>query len=140
VISGTFLNARFTCKIPLICSWLIAFVLQAGARSLIQETPFAAALAPMTGVAFILFTFYMITDPATSPSGYRNQILFGAGMALSYALLMSLHIVFGLFFGLTIVCVVRGAGLYVLRAVAAYRDRPVATVEPGAALAARLNR
>lgn len=139
VISGSFLNARFTYKIPLICAWLVGFAFQAGIRSLLQETPPAAGLAPMTGMAFILFTFYMVTDPATSPSSYRNQILFGAGMALVYGLLVAMHVVFGLFFGLTIVCLVRGAGLYVLNALASQRDRAMAGVESGAALA-RLNR
>ena len=123
MVSGSFLNARFTYKLPLIASWLIGFVLQAVARTLIHGTPMLGALAPMTGVAFILFTFYMVTDPATSPSGYRNQILFGAGMAATYGLLVTLHVVFGLFFGLTIVCAVRGAGLYIQGALAAHRDR-----------------
>ena len=32
----------------------------------------------MTGVAFLLFTFYMVTDPATTPVTRRGQIAFGA--------------------------------------------------------------
>jgi hypothetical protein len=134
VVSGSFLNAIFTRKIPLICSWLAAFVVQAAIRSLVLDTPFVAALAPMTGMAFILFTFYMVTDPATSPSSYRNQILFGAGVALAYGLLVTLHVVFGLFFGLTVVCLVRGAGLHILNAFAASRARTSAAVEPAAAV------
>jgi hypothetical protein len=66
----------------------------------------------MTGVAFILYTFYMITDPATTPSGRRDQIAFGLSVAAVYGLLMVTHIVFGLFFALTIVCVCRGLGMY----------------------------
>jgi hypothetical protein len=60
-------------------------------------------------------------------------------MALSYGLLVVLHVVFALFFGLTAVCLVRGASLYVLRALASQRERAIAPVERGAALA-RLNR
>ena len=131
VVSGSFLNAIFTRRIPLIATWLSAFVIQAALRSLILDTPFLAALAPMTGMAFILFTFYMVTDPATSPSSYRNQVLFGAGVACAYGLLVTLHVVFGLFFGLTIVCLVRGAGLYGLRAFSGARAaRTGAAVEP----------
>ena len=37
-------------------------------RAAIHGTPWQACLAPMSGFAFILFTFYMITDPATSPA------------------------------------------------------------------------
>ena len=66
----------------------------------------------MSGVAFILYTFYMVTDPPTTPGTTRNQIFFGASVATVYGLLMVSHIVFGLFFALTIVSTVRGAYLY----------------------------
>lgn len=133
VISGTFLNARFTRKLPLIAAWLGGFALQALIRSLIMGTPIVAALGPMTGVAFILFTFYMVTDPATSPTETKSQILFGVGMAAAYGILVATHIVFGLFFGLTLVCLVRGLGLYALHAIAARRGRASAEVEAGMA-------
>ena len=35
---------------------------------------------PMSGVAFILYTFYMVTDPPTTPGTTRNQIFFGASV------------------------------------------------------------
>lgn len=108
VCTGTFLNARFTHRLPLIAAWLGGFVAQAAVRSLFFDTPFEAALVPMTGVAFILYTFYMITDPATTPAGRREQIAFGFSVAAVYGLLMVTHVVFGLFFALTIVCTVRG--------------------------------
>lgn len=113
VISGTFLNFRFTRRLPLIAAWLLGFVIQALLRSYIFGTPLVAALVPMTGVAFILFTFYMVTDPGTTPIRHREQILFGAAVAATYGILMVCHIVFGLFFALTIVCAVRGILLQV---------------------------
>jgi hypothetical protein len=112
VCTGTFLNARFTGKLPLIAAWLGGFILQAGLRSYVFETPILAALLPMTGVAFVLFTFYMVTDPGTTPSKPLDQIVFGASIAAVYGLLMLCHIVFGLFFALTIVCTFRGLGFY----------------------------
>ena len=75
-----------------------------------------AGLVPMTGLAFVLFTFYMITDPATSPGSPRAQIAFGLSVALIYGLLMAAHIVFGLFFALTVVCLLRGLAIVVLNA------------------------
>ena len=69
----------------------------------------------MTGVAFILYTFYMVTDPATTPSGRRDQIGFGLSVAAVYGLLMVMHVVFGLFFALTIVCAVRGLCAFAVR-------------------------
>jgi Na+-translocating ferredoxin:NAD+ oxidoreductase RnfD subunit len=108
VISGTFLNAKFTHKLPLIGTWLGCFALQALIRSWFFGTPPVAAWLPMTAMAFLLYTFYMVTDPATSPSSRRGQIIFGAAVAFAYAMLMIGHVVFGLFFALTIVCTVRG--------------------------------
>lgn len=118
VLSGTYLNARFTRRLPLIAAWLGGFFLQALLRSWLFGTPVAAAWMPMTGVAFVLYTFYMVTDPATTPSAPRSQVFFGASVALAYAFLMVIHIVFGLFFALAIVCAVRGVGLHVLAALA----------------------
>jgi enediyne biosynthesis protein E5 len=108
VCTGTFLNARFTHRLPLIAAWLGGFVAQAALRSVFLDSPFGAALMPMTGVAFILYTFYMVTDPATTPAGRREQVAFGFSVAAVYGLLMVAHVVFGLFFALTIVCAVRG--------------------------------
>lgn len=115
VCTGTFLNARFTHRLPLIAAWLSGFVGQAVLRSLFFDTPLDAGLVPMTGVAFILYTFYMVTDPATTPEGRREQIAFGLSVAAVYGLLMVMHVVFGLFFALTLVCTVRGLCLYAMR-------------------------
>jgi len=111
VCTGTFLNARFTRKLPLIGGWVGGFILQALLRSWVFGTPLVAALAPVTGVAFVLFTFYMVTDPGTTPSPPLNQAIFGGAVAATYGILMVLHIVFGFFFALAAVSLVRGIGL-----------------------------
>jgi hypothetical protein len=108
------LNTRFTGKVPLILGWLGGFVLQALLRSQFQGTPFVAAVLPVTGMAFLLFTFYMVTDPATTPSTLTGQLAFGAAVAAAYGLLMVSHRVFGLFFSLLVVCSIRGLGLVLL--------------------------
>jgi hypothetical protein len=109
--TGSYLNTKATGRIPLIIAWVSAFAVQAIIRAAVNGTPVEAGLLPMTGFAFILFTFYMITDPATSPSGRTSQVGFAAAVALCYAIFMELHIVFGLFYSLTIVTTVRGAWL-----------------------------
>jgi Na+-translocating ferredoxin:NAD+ oxidoreductase RnfD subunit len=141
VCTGTFLNARFTHRLPLIAAWLGGFVAQAALRSLFLDTPFGAALMPMTGVAFILYTFYMVTDPATTPSGRREQIAFGFSVAAVYGLLVVTHVVFGLFFALTIVCGVRGLGIYAMRSVRGRKRNemdavaaPLSTTSPAPAM------
>ncbi len=129
VLSGTFLNTRFTGRVPLILAWLGGFLLQAAARSLIQETPVVAAVLPVTGMAFLLFTFYMVTDPATTPSGTVGQLTFGGAVAATYGVLTASHVVFGLFFSLLVVCSIRGLGLVLLATVRstgqARADRPI---------------
>lgn len=106
--TGSYLNLKATRRIPLILSWLAFFVAQALVRSQLNDTPVEAGLMPMTGFAFILFTFYMITDPATTPSRPLGQLIFAASVAIVYAVLMQAHIVFGLFYALAVVCFLRG--------------------------------
>jgi hypothetical protein len=134
VVSGTFLNTRFTRKLPLIGAWLGGFVIQGLVRSLVTGSPLVAPFVPMSGVAFVLFTFYMITDPATSPGSSRSQILFGLATGVAYAVLVSLHAVFGMFFGLTVICAIRGTALYCRQAYAGRRVRRVATIKAAAAI------
>lgn len=108
VTTGSFINTRFTRRLPLLLAWLGGFAAQACLRHWLLGAALVPALGPMTGLAFLLFTFYMVTDPPTTPSAKRNQILFGLGVAATYGLLMACHVVFGLFFSLVIVCGIRG--------------------------------
>ncbi|WP_174552890.1 RnfABCDGE type electron transport complex subunit D [Nocardia amamiensis] len=107
--TGTMLNAKLTKKMPLIFAWVTAFALQAIVRGIFEpNVSILAALSMMTGLAFVLFTNYMVTDPGTTPSGKKQQIMFGAGVGLLYGVITSMHIAYGLFFALVIVCSARG--------------------------------
>ncbi len=112
--AGTLLNAKLTLKMPLLLGWIGGFVLQAVVRSLVTDAWIVGAFTPMTGVAFVLYTNYMISDPGTTPFPPRRQVAFGLGIAAAYGLLMALHITFGLFFALGIVCAVRWLALITL--------------------------
>lgn len=117
--TGSFLNTRYTRRIPLVLAWVGTFALQAIVSSLIlwHSTgfcPLVARLSAMTGVAFILFTFYMVTDPATTPERPWTQVVFGASVALVYSVFLMSHVVYGLFMALVIVCAARGLGMYLL--------------------------
>lgn len=133
IISGTFLNFKFTKKIPLIIGWVTAFAFQAVFRSVLFGTPLVPPLLPMTGVAFVLFTFYMVSDPATTPYKKFDQFLFGVSVALAYGFLLMFHIVFGLFFSLAIVCSLRGIRHYII-AWKAGRELEFSTIETESAL------
>ncbi|WP_305788063.1 enediyne biosynthesis protein UnbU [Symbioplanes lichenis] len=102
--AGTMLNGKLTGKLPLIAAWVGGFALQAVLRAVFLDVALVSALVAMTGVAFVLFTNYMITDPGTTPVRPRDQVLFGLSTAGVYGLLLVAHITFGLFFALVIVC------------------------------------
>lgn len=112
LMSGSFLNIKFTRRICVVLGWAGGFLVQGLLRNLIFGVPLIATLLPMTGVAFVLFTFYMVTDPATSPCTSRGQLLFGALVSVTYGVLVTAHVVFGLFFALTLVSLARGITLY----------------------------
>jgi enediyne biosynthesis protein E5 len=133
--AGTMLNAKLTKKIPLIAGWVGGFALQAVIRTAIEHTATESALLVMTGTAFVLFSNYMITDPGTTPMRPWRQVAFGVAAAATYGLLVYLHVVFGIFFCLLIVCAGRGIGLWVISrregaAVAAAPAAPAAVASP----------
>lgn len=108
ITAGTVLNAMLTKKVLLIVGWVGGFVIQALVRHWIWDVSLWGALVPMTGVAFVLFTNYMITDPGTTPSAGRNQFMFGASVAMVYGVLVLFNVVYTLFFAVTLVCLARG--------------------------------
>jgi enediyne biosynthesis protein E5 len=112
LVLGTRLNALFTGRFTLIFAWLAAFALQGIIRAMVIGTDIGAELFVMTGPAFVLFTFYMITDPMTSPSGKSGQIVFGISLATVYSLLMAMHIANQIFLAVLIVTASRGLIMY----------------------------
>jgi len=112
ICSGTLINVKYTSRLVLLSAWLGGFVVQALLRHLLLGNALLPSLSPMTGLAFLLFTFYMVTDPPTTPSSKKGQLAFGLSVAGTYGLLMAFHIVFGLFFSLVIVCGVRGTWIW----------------------------
>lgn len=111
--TGLIVHGLFTGRLVLVVTWLIAFIIQGQLRSWYFGTSWIVPLTPMTSAAFMVFTLYMIPDPATTPVQPLRQALFGIAIAAVYALLLVNHVVYGLFIALAIVCALRGAGLYV---------------------------
>lgn len=114
VVSGSVLNAMLTGRMWLIAGWLSVYVLQAVFRGIVLGTSISAALGMMTGVAFVLFTNYMVSDPGTTPSRPASQFAFGGGIAVIYGFFMVAHIAYGLFFATATVCLIRGLFLWSL--------------------------
>jgi enediyne biosynthesis protein E5 len=112
LITGVIIHALFTGRLPLVGAWIAGFIFQGLVRAQLFGIPFHVPLVPMTSAAFIIFTLYMIPDPATTPLKPTRQALFGLGVAFVYGVLQILHVVFGLFFALLIVCAIRGLSLH----------------------------
>ena len=69
----------------LIASFLITYVLQTGLRAWIMRAhlpPEMLFLGTLTAPPFFLFTFFMLTDPRTSPRTRGAQIAVGVSIAL----------------------------------------------------------
>jgi enediyne biosynthesis protein E5 len=120
--AGTVLNAALTKRVALIVGWLGGFAIQAFVRHAIWHVALFSALGPMTGVAFILFTNYMISDPGTTPTKSRAQFMFGSSVAMVYGVLMLFQVTYTLFFATAIVCGLRGLGWWVAYGIKKRRD------------------
>jgi hypothetical protein len=110
LVSGTVLNTMLTKRVALIVGWMGGFFIQAFVRHWLWGVQLNTALTVMTGIAFVLFTNYMITDPGTTPSRPRAQFMFGSSVAFVYAVMMQFNIVYTLFFATCVVCAFRGLG------------------------------
>ena len=131
LISGIIVHALFTGRLPLVAAWVGGFVLQGVVRAALGGTPFFVPLMPMTSAAFVVFTLYMIPDPATTPLRPERQALFGSSVAVVYGLMQALHVVFGLFYALLAVCAFRGLSLHAVDLWRRWREM-AAGPKPGA--------
>ena len=111
--TGIFVHGMFTGRLTLCIAWILSFLLQALFRSQYFHVPIYPLLAPMTSAAFILFTLYMIPDPATTPVTKRGQLAFGVSVATLYAVAIMSHFVIGLFLALFMTSLLRGGALWV---------------------------
>jgi enediyne biosynthesis protein E5 len=133
-LTGLVIHSVFTGRMPLVTAWVLGFVLQAQVRAYVFGVPPIVPLTPMTSAAFILFTLYMIPDPATTPLHPWRQALFGFSVAMVYGLLQVLHVVFGLFFALVAVCAIRGLSLHLYFAFKAPAPAPTRPASAPASL------
>ena len=127
LLTGVVIHGFFTGRLPLVAAWLIGFALQGQIRAQLYGFPPAVPLMPMTSAAFIVFTLYMIPDPATTPLNKWRQVLFGFSVAMVYGWIQMMHWVFGLFFALVAVCLVRGISLHLYHA---FKSRGPASAQP----------
>ncbi|MER5325041.1 enediyne biosynthesis protein UnbU [Streptosporangium roseum] len=116
LVLGSAVNAGLIGRLPLVLGWMGGSVLQGLARGGLTDVSVISALLPMTGVALVLATGYVLTDLDTTPARPRGQVVFGLATAAVHGLLVQFHFhaVSGLLSALLIVCAGRGAGLALL--------------------------
>lgn len=130
LLTGIVVHGLFTGRLIMVLTWLVAFIIQGQVRSWYFGTSWIVPLTPMTSAAFMVFTLYMIPDPATTPVKPLRQALFGISIAAVYGILLVEHVVYGLFIALAIVCGLRGVGLYVWAAWQSLRAKERGSAAP----------
>lgn len=81
-------------RLHISATYALSFVFFAWVRSLINGHPFLAEVAPITGPMYMLFTFFMITDPKTTVKGRYAQMFVAflvAGAECVLRLMQNIH-------------------------------------------------
>lgn len=107
--AGSFVTYRASrLDTPLV--FLAAFSAMIIARALWLGDPMSIPLNRLQNGALILFAFFMISDPKTTPDGLISRAIFTtATAALAYVLIYHFHQSDGLFSALAIACLARPA-------------------------------
>lgn len=100
VVSLGVLAAYRARRLDLSLAYVLTFLAGVFVRCALKGAPFWSVAAPMTGAAFMLFTFYMITDPMTTPETRRGRIIFGVAVALLDTVLRYYQVNFSPFYAL----------------------------------------
>lgn len=105
VVLGTALTVyakRWIVAISFICF----FIMFAYIKSLFLPLPFAIMLLPIMGPGLHLYSFFMITDPQTSPIKVNEQIIFAFFVALIDTFFRYKQVRFAQLISLCLVCMV----------------------------------
>jgi len=84
-------------------AYVLSFFFFALVRSWFTGDPFFAEVAPITGPMYQLFTFFMITDPKTTVSSKKWQIIVVVIIAFVEMILRLFHAIYAPFYALFIV-------------------------------------
>lgn len=84
-------------------TYIVAFVVLSFVRSFITGDTFAAEVAPLTGPMYQLFALFMITDPVTTVSSKRGEIVVTVIIAVVELFLRLGEVVYAPFYALFIV-------------------------------------
>lgn len=126
---GLLMMARVK-RLRLVLGWLAGYSLMGLLRMAVGQGGLVFVLGPMTGAEFTLFTFSMIPDPKTSPSGRRAQVVWGLVLAAVDGCLRLAEIRFSMFYALFALCALRPLFKALGRSRLPGAERPVAQPAP----------
>lgn len=98
-----FLIVQRAKRLHVTVTYVVSFILLAYVRTLINGNAFLAELSPLTGPMYQLFIFFMITDPPTSVSSKKGQILVAVLVALVEFVLRLNNYIYAPFYALFLV-------------------------------------
>jgi len=87
-------------RLDLAAAYVLVFALGVLVRSKITGANPMTVAGPMTGASFQLFTFFMISDPMTTPETPAGRVLFGAAIAILDSVLRFYQVSYAPFFAL----------------------------------------
>lgn len=87
-----------------VTGFVITYVLLALVRSLVQGLPLGWTLGPALGAEFQLFTFFMLTDPKTTPLTVRGRVTAGVLVGVLDAVMRVARITYSPFYALVLTC------------------------------------
>lgn len=91
-------------RLDIIVTFLGSFTFFAMIRHFVFGAPLFAALGPLLGASFQLFTFFMITDPKSTPTTRKARIIFAISVAAIDAIFRINRVPNPQFYALFIVC------------------------------------
>lgn len=78
-------------RLDTVFTYLGVFTLLGLQRSVMNGTPFASEVAPILGPVYQIFTFFMITDPRTTPPTRSGRVAYAFAVAVTEGLLRLLR-------------------------------------------------
>ena len=90
-------------RLHITLTYVATFLLLSFVRSQITGNPWSASVAPLTGPMYQLFVFFMITDPKTTVSSRRGQIVVAALVGIVEMLLRLAEVIHAPYYALFIV-------------------------------------
>ncbi|HUZ78985.1 MAG TPA: RnfABCDGE type electron transport complex subunit D [Chloroflexota bacterium] len=111
-------------RLPLVPPFVVAWGGVLLLRAAVTGAPLLDSVRPLfTGFA-ILFAFFMLTDPRTTPAHWRPQLVFGLAVGLLAGVFTVFSVAYGIFVALAIVCLVYALAVYFRRVPSPAADRP----------------